>query len=218
MGFSLLAEGVLRHYLADAPWRSLIAKLGYTVGFLIVIVGKQQLFTENTLTPMIPAMHNRDFETLTKVAKLWAVVLGTNLIGAHLIGWFYSNTSVLKPELQAELLAVAREATEMDPWAAFLRGIVAGWLIAMVVWLRAATDSGELAIIIILTYLIALGSFTHIIAGAVECAYLVFAGQASWRALASGYAAPVLAGNIVGGVLIVAALNHAQVITEEKSK
>ena len=81
-GFSLVAEGLLRSHLPDQPWRPLICKLGYPLGFLIVILGKQQLFTENTLTPIIPLMTRRDMETFVKVLRLWAVVLMSNLIGA----------------------------------------------------------------------------------------------------------------------------------------
>lgn len=216
MGFSLLAEGVFRRYLPpDALWQPLISKLGYSLGFVIVITGKQQLFTENTLTPIIPLFQQRDLATAGKLAKLWSVVLCANLVGAHLIAWFFSNTPVLTPELQAALLKTAQDATTVAPWPAFLRGIIAGWLIAMVVWLRAASESGGLTIIVILTYFVALGGFTHIVAGSVESAYRVMAGEANWWDLCRSYGLPVLAGNILGGVTIVAALNHAQVITED---
>jgi formate/nitrite transporter FocA (FNT family) len=187
------------------------------LGFLIVIIGKQQLFTENTLTPIIPAMHNRDLATLWKVAKLWAIVLAANVTGAHLIAWFLSSTPVLTGELHEAVLKTASEATSVSPWTAFVRGIPAGWLIAMVVWLKAASESGEVAIIGILTYFIAAGEFTHSIAGSVEYLFRVFAGQADWFSFVRDYLAPVLMGNIIGGVTIVAALNHAQVVSEKHS-
>src|SRR5581483_443097 len=37
MGFSFIVEGIFRSYLPDEHWRPLIAKLGYPVGFLLVI-------------------------------------------------------------------------------------------------------------------------------------------------------------------------------------
>lgn len=214
MGLSLLAEGVLRYHLPDTQWRPLIAKLGYSLGFLIVIIGKQQLFTENTLTPIIPALHNRDAHTYAKVVKLFTVVFIANMLGTHVIAWFLSNTPVLRPDLQNALLETAREATAVDPWTAFIRALPAGWLIALIVWLRAATDSGEVIIIVILTYVISLSEFTHIIAGAVDYLYLVMAGAANWFSFARDYMIPVLFGNILGGVAMVAALNHAQVAAE----
>jgi hypothetical protein len=60
----------------------------------------------------------------------------------------------------------------------------------MVVWLRAAVDSGEVAIIVVLTYLVGLGGFTHIVVGSVEYLYLVFRGLATWDAFAGGYMIP----------------------------
>jgi formate-nitrite transporter family protein len=216
MGLSLLAEGVLRSHIPDVQWRPLIEKLGYPLGFLIVIVGKQQLFTENTLTPIIPAMHNRDAETLWRVAKLWSTVFVANIVGAHLVAWFFTCKPALSGELQQSLLEISQQATALDPWTAFVRAIPAGWLIAMVVWLRAAIDTGEIAIIIILTYFISAGDFTHVIAGAVEYLYLVMAGQADWFSFVRDFITPVLLGNVLGGVTIVAALNHAQVISERE--
>jgi formate/nitrite transporter FocA (FNT family) len=214
MGLSLMAEGVLRQHLPDTDWRLLVAKLGYPIGYIIVIVGKQQLFTESTLTPMIPALENRNAETFWKLMKLWAVVLIANLAGAHAIAWFFSNTVALSSELQHTLLEISREGTALDPWTAFVRAIPAGWLIAMIVWLKAATDSGELLIIMILTYFVGVGDFTHIIAGSVEYLFLVFAGAADWFTFLRDYALPVLVGNIVGGTGIVAVLSHAQVRAE----
>src|SRR3712207_4167985 len=75
MGFSMIAEGLLHAYLPEAPWRPLVSKLGYSVGFLIVILGRQQLFTENTLTPILPLLQKREGATAGNVARLWGVVL-----------------------------------------------------------------------------------------------------------------------------------------------
>src|SRR5690242_3538966 len=82
MGASMIAEAVLRHALPESNWRPLVAKLGYAFGFFIVILGRQQLFTENTLTPMLPLMRHKDWETLREVLRLWVVVFIGNMIGA----------------------------------------------------------------------------------------------------------------------------------------
>src|SRR5438309_1208685 len=74
MGFSLITEGLIQARLPDAPWRELVSKSGYTIGFLIVVLGRQQLFTENTLTPILPLLYRRDLATLRQVARLWALV------------------------------------------------------------------------------------------------------------------------------------------------
>ena len=95
MGFSLVVQALLRAHLPDQPWRPLISKVGYSVGFLIVILGRQQLFTENTLTAIIPLLARRNSKTLLRVIRLWTVVLLANLVGAHLFAWVVGNTPIL---------------------------------------------------------------------------------------------------------------------------
>src|SRR5436190_9668998 len=113
MGFSLVAEGLLHSMLPNTEWRPMIAKLGYSLGFLIVIVGKQQLFTENTLTPMIPLFHHRDAHTFGKVAKLWAAVFFANIIGALIVAWALAALPSVDPTVQKSFLEISREA--MNP-------------------------------------------------------------------------------------------------------
>ena len=191
----------------------MIVRLGYALGFLIVIGGKQQLFTENTLTAIIPLLARRNLETLAKVLRLWAIVLTANLTGAHIFAWVVGNTPMFKPEVQAAMLSIAQEAADVTFGAAILRGIFAGWLIAMMVWMLAAIDTGRFAVIVVLTYTVAIASLTHIIAGAVEVLFLVMVGVKSWGTVAWGYLLPTLIGNIIGGVSLTAAINHAQVVS-----
>lgn len=212
MGFSFLGEALLRSHLPASSWRPLIVNLGYPLGFLIVIIGRQQLFTENTLTAIIPLFARRNLATLSAVARLWAVVLVANLTGAHVFAWVLARTSLARPEVQEALRQLATEAADVSGPSAILRGIFAGWLIAMVVWMLAATDSSRIAIIVALTYTVGLAGLTHIIVGSVEVLYLVMIGAKTWISYASGYMLPTLLGNILGGVSLVSALNHAQVI------
>lgn len=212
MGFSFVAQALLRAHLPDTSWRPLLVGLGYPVGFLIVIIGRQQLFTENTLTAIIPLLTKRNLNTLIRVLKLWAVVLVANLVGAHIFAWVVGNTSMFRPMVQDSMLALGKEAMEVSFGAAFLRGIFAGWLIAMVVWMLAAIDTGRIAIIIIITYVVAIAGLTHIIAGSIEVLFLVMVGAKTWSAVVVGYLIPTLFGNITGGVSLTAAVNHAQVV------
>ena len=212
MGFSLVGQALLRAHLPDRPWRPLIVSLGYSLGYVIVIVARQQLFTENTLTAIIPLLARRNLATLVQVARLWAVVLVANLAGAHLFAWVAGNTIMFKPEVQAAMLALGKEAAAVSFGAAVLRGIFAGWLIAMVVWMLAAIDTGRIAVIVILTYVVGLAGLTHIIAGSIDVLFLVMVGAKSWGAAAWGYMLPTLIGNSIGGVSLTAALNHAQVV------
>lgn len=212
MGFSLVGQALLRAHLPDRPWRPLLVNLGYSLGYLIVIIGRQQLFTENTLTAIIPLLARRNVATLMQVARLWAVVLVANLAGAHLFAWVAGNTAMFRPETQAAMLSLGKDAAAVSFGAALLRGIFAGWLIAMVVWMLAAIDTGRIAVIVILTYTVGLAGLTHIIAGSVDVLFLVMVGAKSWGAAAWGYMLPTLIGNSIGGVSLTAALNHAQVV------
>ena len=218
MGFSFTSEALLHAHLPDTSWRPLLVSLGYPVGFLLVITGRQQLFTENTLTAIIPLLTKRNTETLLRVLRLWAIVLLANLIGAHLFAWVAGNTPMFRPPVQAAMLTLAREAMQVSFGTAILRGIFAGWLIAMVVWMLAAVSTGRFAIVVVITYLVALAGLTHIIAGAVEVLFLAMVGDRSWWSVAWGYLIPTLIGNIIGGVSLTAALNHAQVVAGMKDK
>jgi formate/nitrite transporter FocA (FNT family) len=101
----------------------------------------------------------------------------------------------------------------MDPdfGAKLLRGIFGGWLIALTVWLLPAAANARVFVIVIVTYLVGLGGFTHVIAGSVEAMYLVTSGDLSPWSYLGGFLVPALLGNAIGGVSLVAALNHAQV-------
>ena len=96
--------------------------MGYPFGFLIVIIGRQQLFTENTLTAIIPLLARRNLTTFVSVLRLWAIVLAANLVGAHLFAWVVSNTPMFSPEIQHGLLEVARRAAAVSFGSAILRG------------------------------------------------------------------------------------------------
>ncbi len=212
MGFSLVAQAMIQSALPDQPWRPLLVSLGYPLGFLIVIVGRQQLFTENTLTAIIPLLARRNAKTLIQVIRLWTIVLIANLVGAHIFAWIAGDTPMFRPEVRDAMLRLGKEAANIDFGTALLRGIFAGWLIAMVVWMLAAVDTGRIAIILILTYIVGLAGFTHIVAGSVEVLFPVMVGVKSWGAVAWGYFLPALIGNIIGGVSLTAAINHAQVV------
>jgi formate/nitrite transporter FocA (FNT family) len=212
MGFSFVAEGLLRSHLPDAAWRPLVSKLGYSAGFLIIVLGRHQLFTENTLTAVLPFLQRKDAETFVRVLRLWAVVLVANMLGAFLFAFTISQTELFEPEVRAAFAEIGREALK-NWWAlTLLKGVFAGWLIAMMVWMLPASESARFFVVIVMTYLVALGGFAHIIAGAVEVFYAVLTGAATWGDYFR-WMLPTLAGNILGGTTLVAALGHAQVVT-----
>jgi formate/nitrite transporter FocA (FNT family) len=208
MGFSLISEGLLRAFLPDAPWRPLITKLGYSVGFLIVVLGRQQLFTENTLTVVLPVLRRRAKWVFVKMMRLWGIVLVANLIGAFGIAWALGHTAVFDEHTRDVFAQVASHGLG-DPFGTvLLKGVFAGWLIALMVWLMPGAQNSRLAVIVIITYLIGIGEFAHVIAGSVDKLFLVMLGKLSAGGYLWGFLAPSLVGNILGGVSLVAALNH----------
>lgn len=214
MGFSLLVQATLTAALPEGPLRQLIGPLGYTIGFLIVVLGRQQLFTENTLTPVLPLLHNRDSKTLSNVLRLWLVVLTANIVGTWLFAVVLSHTAILQPAVAGAAVDLAQETLKSNFGDTFVRGVFAGWLIALMVWLLPAAETARLWIIMIVTYVVAVAAPSHIIAGSVECAYLVLTGQAGVQDYAARFFLPTLLGNITGGVALVAVLNYGQVAPE----
>ena len=213
MGFSMIAEGLLSAYLPDASWHPLVANFGYSAGFLIVILGRQQLFTENTLTPILPLLQRKTAAAFRNVLRLWGVVLTANLIGALIIAVVAARTNAFDPHVREAFAELGRGAMAHGFGTILLRGIFAGWLIALMVWLLPFAETARVWVIILVTYLVGLGHFSHIIAGSVETFTLAAMGQTSWLTVLGGYVVPTLIGNVLGGVTLVAALNHAQVVS-----
>lgn len=214
MGFSLVVQAILTAALPEGPLRELIGPLGYTIGFLIVVLGRQQLFTENTLTPILPLLHNRDRSTLFNVLRLWLVVLAANVLGTWMFAAMLSHSGIVDAQAVKAATDLARETVKSDFADTFVKAVFAGWLIALMVWLLPAAETARLWVIMILTYVVGLGAFSHIIAGSVECAYLVLVGQAGLQDYAVRFFLPTLVGNITGGVALVAVLNYGQVAPE----
>lgn len=214
MGSTLLAVAVLHHALPESPWRPAVASLGYPLGFLAVLLGSQQLFTENTLTPLVPLMTHRTREMLRSTLSLWAIVLLANVVGTLLFAWIAARTAVFPEEVRQAMRTVALESTSHDAVTLFARGIAAGWIVALMAWMLPGAHTSKVFIIIIMTWLIGAARLSHVIVNCTEAFYLAVLGDMSaWRAL-GGVIVPALLGNIAGGVALVAALNHAQVKTE----
>jgi formate/nitrite transporter FocA (FNT family) len=217
MGFSLVAEGVIHSRLHESLWRPILTAFGYSFGFLFVILGRQQLFTENTLTVILPLMHHKTLKVLLNILRLWTVVLLANLLGALAFAWVIGNTHAFDPEARKAFHEVCKKTTEPHGFGTILlRGIFAGWLIALMVWLLPAAETARVAVIVLITWLVKAGGFTHIVAGAVEVFYLTCTGALGWGYAIFSWMLPTLIGNILGGVTLVAALNHAQVVSGEE--
>ena len=212
MGFSLVGTGVLRASIPPEPWRPLVVNLGYPLGFLIVVLGRQQLFTENTLTAILPVFDDPETgKKLIQMLRLWGLVLFSNLIGAGIFAYVIAHTATFPPNVKSAFLAIGLEALKPTWGEIVWRGLLAGWLIALMVWLIPAANSQRLWVIIIITWLVGAAGLSHIIAGSVEALYAVAAGAWPWPRYLADFLAPVFIGNCIGGVGLVAMLNYGQV-------
>ncbi len=212
IGFSFFAGAYLAmlvpEHLAHAA-----AAAGYPLGFIFVVLARNQLFTENTLEPIIPLLNKPTWKTVRQLLSLWAVVLVGNLIGALIFAWVAARTPMVGPDLRRALEHLAESATSGGFMDTAYRSIFAGWLIALMAWLVASTRStgAQVLLIWLTTASISAFGFRHSIAGSVEAFFRTITGTAAWGDMIFGFLIPAVIGNIIGGVILVALLNHGQV-------
>jgi formate/nitrite transporter FocA (FNT family) len=194
ISFSLLAQALLENALPPAAWRPLISSFGYSVGFLMAVLSRQQLFTESTITAVLPLAANFTFGNFARVARMWSIVLIANLVGTLVAAALCSLTPVLAPKVLQVMIEISRHLLEL--------------------WLIPNAEGAQFHVITMVTYLIALGGFTHIVAGSVETFILMINGDAGigWVLLTFGI--PTLFGNIIGGTALFAVIAYAQVMKE----
>jgi formate/nitrite transporter FocA (FNT family) len=214
MSFSLLAEAILQMHLPETDWAKLIVSLGYPLGFVMVVLGRQQLFTENTITVILPVMAEPTRHNFWRAGRMWSIVLAANLVGTLVAALFCTFAPVVSPELRETMLAISAEGMDYTWLDLLFRGVTAGFLMAAMVWLIPASDEAQFFVIFLMTYLIGVGSFAHVVAGSVESLLLVANGELGIGAMLAGFTVPVLIGNIVGGTALFALLSYAQVMKE----
>ncbi|MEI4469700.1 formate/nitrite transporter family protein [Frigidibacter sp. MR17.24] len=217
MSTSFMARGILRANLPETDFGFLFEAMGYTVGFLFVIAANQQLFTENTVTAVLPFMTRPDRRNLMRLLRLWGVVLAGNTLGGLIAAAVFAFMPVFPPDVGEAFVEIGHHLVEKPALQMLGGGIISGWLIATMVWAIYATGQAKLAIIFLATYLIAIGDFPHVIVGTVEVLHLLMLGETATGAAIFRFWLPVLAGNVIGGTLIFALISHAQVRADHDS-
>ena len=214
ISFSLLAQAALWLHLPDAPWRPLVTGFGYSAGFLIVVLARQQLFTENTVTVVLPVAAEFTLGNVRRLLRMWSVVFAANMTGTFVAALFCTVTPAIAPELRAAMIEVSRMAMGLGWVAMLFRAIGAGFLIAAMVWLIPSAEGAQFHVITMVTYLIAVAGSAHIVAGSVEGFLLVLNGELPLWGMVGRFTIPVLVGNIVGGTALFAVISYAQVMKE----
>jgi len=210
MGLTGLGVACMRAFVGSEGWGELVAYLAYPVGFIAVIIGRAQLFTENTLYPVVLVLDERGH--LMRMLRLWAVVFAANIFGAWVFALLAAKTAALRPEILTQLVTIGGNAASGTTAHIFWSGVIGGWLIALVAWTVTASHwtIGQLTVIYLLTFIVGIGRFSHCIASSCEILTAVeFGSLSSLRFLQ--WLWPATLGNICGGVFIVSLLNYGQV-------
>jgi formate/nitrite transporter FocA (FNT family) len=187
---SILAQAQIEMLLPAAAWRPLVASLGYTVGFLIVILGHLQLFTESTLSAVIPVATHPALANVLRLLRFWGLVLGANLVGTLLVAVTFDQQWIVTAQQHQAMIDMSHHLLSRDFATALRMGIPAGFLIAAVPWTLPSAKGQEFWVIVVLTYLIALGGFGHVVAGSGEAWLLALAGQTSFAHALLGMIVP----------------------------
>jgi formate/nitrite transporter FocA (FNT family) len=210
LGFSGLSAAAAAALSGTHTGARLIAALFYPIGFIAAIVGRAQLFTENTLYPVTLVLDER--RHAPAMLRLWAIVFATNVLGAFLFALLAVDSGSVPHVVLEELTAVGRDVST-GSWSSFFwSGVVAGWLLALVAWLIEATSAvtGQVTLIWALTFIIGLVGFDHCVSTTAEVLSAVINGGVATGHFFSWLAAVTL-GNTAGGVVIVGLLNYGQV-------
>jgi len=210
MGLTGLAVASCRAILGDSKPAEFIALLFYPIGFISVIIGRAQLFTENTLYPvaLILSEHKHVIGTL----RLWTVVFFSNIAGAVLFAFVAIKTGALHPEVANALVKLGETAANGDLRYVFWSGVIGGWIIALMAWIVTASHwtIGHFVVVYSLTVVVGMGHFAHCIASSGEILSAVVAARLSAPHYAAWLATATM-GNIFGGVTFVTVINFGQV-------
>lgn len=214
MGLTGLSVAAVRANLGNGSWQEFVSYLFYPIGFISVIIGRAQLFTENTLYPVLLILDERRQRRryAAETLRLWSVVFACNVLGALAFAALVMQTSALPSNVSSQLIALGRAAVAGTAAHFFWSGVIGGWLIALVAWVVTASHwtIGQVVMIWLLTFVVAIAHLSHCIATSGEILSAVVAGVLSpatylyWLLFATS-------GNIVGGVMMVSVLNYGQV-------
>ena len=211
---SILAESSIRMHLPDAAWAQIVIAIGYTVGFVIVILGNLQLFTESTVTAVLPLATHPTMRNLGRLLRLWAAVFTANMVGTFLVAELMARQIILEPAQLAAAVSISASLLAHGFGTTLLLGMPAGFLIASIAWILPNARGSEFWVIMLITYAIALCGFSHVVAGSAEAWLLMLMGKTNFAGAVGGFILPALIGNIIGGTGLFAVVAHGQVRDE----
>jgi formate/nitrite transporter FocA (FNT family)/nucleotide-binding universal stress UspA family protein len=210
-GFAITITFLLYASMSATSDSKLVGALLYPLGFLYIIIGGYQLYTENTLPPV--ALTLERLASLPALLRHWTIVLLGNFTGGALGASVLTWGSVFDPKTMTTALEISRRGAFQTEWLAlFSKALFAGLIVAGVVWVGfAARDTISRVVIVYLAFLaIPLGNLFHVVVSFTETLFLVFHGELPLFVGLTEFVLPVLLGNTIGGVALVTIVNYFQ--------
>ncbi len=188
--------------------------LVFGIGFVLLVVGRSELFTENFLVP-ISAMIRSERTRIGDLGRLWSVTMIGNLVAILALAAVFTRAGLLPPEALKTAGHMADTFAERDFVAALLSAILAGAIMTLFTWLTHAVelDISRIALALLIGFVLAAPSLNHAIVGFGEVLFGILADTqktATWTDLAQNFGTAVL-GNLIGGLGFVTVLRAMQV-------
>ena len=216
-GFAITLTFLIYSSMTAKSDDPVISALLYPIGFIYIILGGYQLYTENTLPPVMLVLER--LASIPTLLRTWGIVAFGNFLGGGLGALVLAYTGVFSPEAAAAAVDISQHGIETDFWDLFFKAGFAGLIVAGVVWLDfAARDTISRFFLVYIAFLmVPLGDLFHVVVSFTELMYLVYLGEAALFPGLVGFVLPVFLGNTVGGVVLVTVVNYFQT-TERRLK
>ncbi len=213
MGLTGLGVACAQYVLGEGRWQEFVSLLFYPLGFVAIIIGRAQLFTENTLFPVALILSER--KHFLNTLRLWGVVFVSNIVGAILFALVAMKTGALRYEIGVHLANLGINSVGGTAQHIFWSGVIGGWIIALMAWTVTASHwtIAQVVVTWMLTAVVGLGHFAHCIATSGEILSAVLTGQLTAVSYAHWLLFATL-GNALGGVVFVTLLNFGQIKPE----
>ena len=192
----------------------LVGALAFGIGFVFVVVGKSELFTENFLVP-VAGLDRRSRASWLKLGELWSGALVLNLVGGVTLALIVTSKGVLPRGSQGELARLAERITSHSWTAELVSALVAGALMTLMTWfVEGAAETTGVRVVMswIAGTLIALGTFNHAIVSTIELVFGMRYGAAVSIGDLFRNLGLAVGGNLVGGLMLVTFARTAQAV------
>ena len=197
----------------------LIASMFFGIAFVLIVLGRSELFTENFLIPVSAVLDRR--KGAVSLVRLWGLTMLGNVIALAILAWVFSRAGIIPPETRTAAGKLANTIVDRDVGPALLSAIIAGIVMTTFTWMAAAaeTDITRVIVALLIGFVLIAPSLNHSIVGFGELAFGLFADETHATIGQAGYHfAIAVGGNLIGGLLFVASARLVQARGEPNSE